>query len=236
MVGILALEAAAGHRTSATDTRGALRYILFQPFGRLVLFAIGFGLIGYVMWRFIGAIRNPEQNNALTRVGNAMSGLLYGSLSYFAFRLLIGDRQPDAEMEKSTTAEVLSFPFGDLAVLLAALTIFGVAVYQFWTAYTCHFLKKQSTGNVPAPLGRWVKPIGRFGIAARGVVFVMIAYFFLRAAIEHNPQEAGGIKQALLNLSYLPSWAPYCVAAGLVAYGFFGVIQARTRRIYSDLP
>jgi hypothetical protein len=45
----------------AQDSRGAMRSIVQQPFGRMLLFAIVAGLVCYVLWRLLAALGDLER-------------------------------------------------------------------------------------------------------------------------------------------------------------------------------
>ena len=57
--------------------------------------------------------------------------------------------------------------------------------------------------------------------------------FLVRAALEHDPQEARGLGGALQTLAQQPfgAWLLGAVALGLVAYGLFMLSVARYRHI-----
>jgi hypothetical protein len=75
--------------------------------------------------------------------------------------------------------------------------------------------------------------LGRFGEAARGVVFVIIGFFLLEAARQSDPNQARGLDGVLQSLAQQPygPWLLGIVALGLVAYGIHMGVQARYRRI-----
>ena len=62
IVGSLALAAAANRGGRITDTSGALRVVLGQPFGRIVPVVLAVGLCGYALWRIADAIFDPERH------------------------------------------------------------------------------------------------------------------------------------------------------------------------------
>ena len=68
---------------------------------------------------------------------------------------------------------------------------------------------------------------------ARGVVFAMVGVFLGKAALEYDPQEAVGIDGALLKLVEAPLGPVLlgAVAAGLVAYAVYCLVEARFREI-----
>ena len=59
-IAILALLAAFSVGGETTDTTGALQAIAEQSFGKILLILIAIGLVGYVLWLLIQAIKDPE--------------------------------------------------------------------------------------------------------------------------------------------------------------------------------
>jgi hypothetical protein len=78
---------------------------------------------------------------------------------------------------------------------------------------------------------RFVIGASRFGIAARGIVFGTIGVLLARAIQNHDPRQARGVKQAMLELFSFGRWPFLFVATGLIAYGVYQLINARYRRI-----
>ena len=73
---------------------------------------------------------------------------------------------------------------------------------------------------------------GMIGYVARGIVFSIVGYFLLRAAIDSNPREADGTREAFDFLQQnFGNLLMGVVAAGLVAYGIFMFVRARHENI-----
>src|SRR4051794_26256345 len=95
IIGWLALQAAVYGGGRFPDQRGALQSVLRQPFGAFMLGLISAGLFGYMAWRIVQAVCNPNRephnfkgwSKRVFRVG---SGVIYGMLGFAALRLLIG--------------------------------------------------------------------------------------------------------------------------------------------------
>jgi hypothetical protein len=131
------------------------------------------------------------------------------------------------------TAELMSKPFGQVLVALVGVAVVGFAVYQFKQAQSGKMLDKLSLTGVAARQRTWVERISRAGVGARAVVFLLVGTFFLQAAVQADPGEAGGLGEALGALASQP-FGPLLlglVALGLVAYAVYQLLEARYRRI-----
>ncbi|MBR8831695.1 MAG: hypothetical protein N5P05_001138 [Chroococcopsis gigantea SAG 12.99] len=240
IIGLLATQAAFTTGGKTTDSQGALVEILNQPFGKILLAAIAIGLSGYVLWCLVQAIFDPEHSRKkkeaiapLRRIGYALSALGYAGLALTAVKLLIGRGSTGGDATKDWTARFMSQPFGQWLVGLAGLAVIGVAISYFYQAYKASFQKHLQLHRLSRTQQKWVKSLGRFGIAARGVVFGIIGTFLCLAALNSNPDEARGIGGSLAVLANQPSgpWILGIVATGLIAYSLYCLLEARYRSI-----
>src|ERR1019366_3874743 len=60
IIGVLAVELAAGRGGATTDQRGALHAIYAQPFGQFMLIIVAIGLIAFALWSFIQAVFDTD--------------------------------------------------------------------------------------------------------------------------------------------------------------------------------
>ena len=76
--------------------------------------------------------------------------------------------------------------------------------------------------------------LGTVGHVARAVVFGMVGVFLLKAAYDYKANEAIGLDGALAKLynGAYGSWLLGAVAAGLIAFACFSLVEARYRRIW----
>ena len=237
LVGLLASQAAFG-AGSATDSQGAMASLLDESAGRFVLALVAIGLFGYALWRAVCAIADTEGKGhdgkaVVRRIGYAISALLHVSLGIEAARLAAGSGSGGGEGAQHWTARVLALPAGQILVMVAGVLTIGYGLYQLKRAFDGHIQKHLDLSPLHAEGARWAVRFGRFGTAARGVVFALIGWFLVQAARSADAAEAGGLGQALRTLeqgSYGP-WVLGLVALGLVAYGLFQFINARDRRI-----
>jgi hypothetical protein len=240
IVGILAVEAAAGLGGATTDTRGAIGRLVQAPLGRAWLAAIGVGLIGYVLWRFVQAALDTDNQGTdlrgiAIRGSYAVIALTYAGLALYALRLSFGGTATgESSATQDWTAKLMSQPLGQWLVASAGLVVIGIGVGQLWQAWTASFCKRLRLHEMTETQQQWVVRAGRLGSAARGIVFGVIGVFLIVAAYHASPGEARGLSGALATLAEQPFgiWLLGLVGAGLVAYGAFMLVQARFRRMY----
>ena len=243
IIGLLAVQLAAGVGGKTTDQKGALLTISTLPFGKLLLVIMVIGLFAFAIWCFIQAIFDTEAKGKkakgiIARVGYAIVGIAYAALGYGALQLLLGSGSAGKSSTTNTqdwTAKLLNFqkPFGVTLVVILGLIILGVAVYLYAKAYTANFQSRLSLNSLNARTKRIMIGLGRLGYAALGVVFTIIGIFMIIAAAQHNPNDAKGLDSALQELARQP-FGPLLlgiVALGLIAYGLYSFVEARYRRI-----
>jgi hypothetical protein len=238
VVGALATLAALGEGET-TGTQGAMRSIARQPFGRVMLGIVAFGLIAYVIWRFVQAITDADDKGTdakgiALRLGYTGSGLIYAGLAYSAARILFGAREdgrPSAA--ESWTASVMEYRYGNWLIVLAGLSVMGYGLYQCYKGYAAKFRKRLKLGEMSERGVLWAMRSGRFGFIARGVVFLIVGGLLIQAALHLDSTEAKGLDGALQLLIQQShgKWLLGIIALGLVAYGLYMLIEARYRRI-----
>ena len=238
IVGLLAAQAAFGTGGKTTDTKGALKEIVTQPFGKVLLGVVAIGLFGYVLWQFVQAIKDPEgkgtdSKGILQRIGYAISGIIYAGSALSAVRIILGSPSGNSNSTQDWTALLLSQPFGQWLVGTVGAFIVGLGFYQFYKAFTTKFRQEFNLSELSDTEQKSVKAICRFGLAARGIVFCIIGFFLIQAARHSNASEAQGLGEALQTLAQQPygAWLLGIVALGFIAYGIYMVMQARYRRI-----
>ncbi|MEG3927115.1 DUF1206 domain-containing protein [Microcoleus sp. D3_18a_C4] len=240
IVGFLAAQAAFSMGGRTTDTSGALSEIVNQPFGKFLLFLVTIGLIGYALWRIVQTILDPEhQGDKLDakriaqRIGYALSALGYAGLALTAVKLIMGSGGGKSNTTEDLTAQILAQPFGQWLVGLAGSIVIGVGFSYFYEAYKAKFRRHFKLDEMSQAEQTWAIRLGRFGIAARGIVFVIIGIFLIQAAKLSDASQTKGLGEVLAILGQQP-FSPVIlglVPLGLIAYGIYSVIQARYRKI-----
>lgn len=212
------------------DPAGALHY-LGQGGGRIFLLLMAAGLFGYGLWRLTDAIFNIEghdddRSGIGARLGAGASGIIHLLLAWQAIKFSQGASAGSNSSPQENAQSVLTMPGGGVMLIIVGLLLFAVGAYQIVKAIKADFLKhlEPKVANEP-----WVKWSGRFGYAARGVIFLITSFFFVSAGLSKQASEAGGMADAL---RWLTSPWDVIVAAGLLAFGIFSLIEARYRIIH----
>lgn len=239
LIGILTLCAAFGIGGKTTGTNGALHTIARQPFGRILLALVAVGLLGYVLWRFVQAIKDLGNKGAnckgtILRLGYAASGLFYLGIAFNAALLFLGNgNSSDTKTKQDWTAMLMQQPFGRWLVGLVGAIVIGVGFYKIYFACKVKFHRKHSIKKLGAIKEKTLIYISRFGIASRGVVFVMTGFFIVDAAQNYNPQEVKGLDGTLLTLARQPYGKVLLTIAalGLIAFAVCSLLKVRYRQI-----
>ncbi|CAN5809730.1 DUF1206 domain-containing protein [soil metagenome] len=240
VVGVLAVRAAAGMGGQITGTKGALREIVDQPFGKALLIVMGVGLLGYAAWRVLQGFADPERKGTdakglALRGSYVVRGILHALLAVQAFRIASahGGGGQDGTAARQASSQAMHLPFGDWLVILGGVGVACFGLYQVYRAWESKLDEQLNFPRLRREAGEWAVLVSRFGIAARGVVFVMIGTLLVTAGRHHNASQAGGIGEAFAALERAPYGRTVLlvVALGMVAYGAYVGIQARYRHI-----
>lgn len=243
IVGVLAAQSAFTTGGKTTDAQGALQSVIAQPFGKVLLSLIAIGLVGYVLWRWVEAIVDPENKGTdakgiFQRLGYGLNGLVYAGLALSAVQLLLGSSSGDSSTDSAQdwTARLLSQPFGQWLVGTIGSMIIGLGFYEFYEAYSAKFREKLKLDEMSDTEKTWATRLGRLGLVARGIVFVLIGVFLIQAARQSDPNQARGLDGTLQVLAQQPygPWILALVAIGLVAYGIHMGVQARYRKLVTQ--
>jgi Domain of Unknown Function (DUF1206) len=236
-IGVLAMQEALGVGGRAPGLKGAMYSIESQPFGRIMLALLAFGLVGYALWKLTQGIMDPDDKGSgahgiLRRVGYVGSGGVHGALAFMAAQAITG---ADDSSEDLMAASVMVYqpPFGQLVVGLASLIVIGVGIYQLYAAYGAKFRGELKRGEMSDANESLVTLAGRIGTAARALAIGIAGVFVLLAVYHSDPSETVGLGGALETLQDQPlgSYMLGAVGVGLLIYGAFMLLVARYRCI-----
>lgn len=214
----------------AEDPAGALEYV-GQGGGRIVLMLMAAGLFGYGLWRLSDALFNIEGHDSdrsgiATRIGAGASGIIHLLLAWQAVKFAQGASAANSSSPQENAQSMLTMPGGGIMLVVVGLVLLVVGAFQIMKAVKGSYLEHLEPQIANKA---WAKWCGRLGYAARSVVFMITGFFFVSAGLSEQANEAGGMAEAL---RWLTSPWDMIVAAGLLAFGLFSLIEARYRVIH----
>ena len=221
-----------------TDLSGSLVFLVANPFGKLVLIVMAIGLAAYSLWGFIRAIYDPlhrgsDASGYMARLGFVTSAVSYAALVILALQLLAGSSRASGDSTQTTIASVLSHPGGGWVTILIGLVAIGVGLGQFLEAYRAVFAHDLKGTEMSETERKRAIALGRFGMFARGVVFLVIGWFIVQAGVHHDPAQVQGFGGAFVFLLNQPFGRLVLgiVALGFVALGLHSFACARWIRL-----
>lgn len=243
IVGVLASMAAFGLGGKNIGTKEAITQIAGQPFGSALLCLMAFGLFAYTLWRIVQAFFDTEDagrgfKGIATRLGFVVSGLVYASLGIYCLDLLLTafSSSGGGGSAQDRTAKLMGNPGGIYLAFAVGLVFMGVGIRQILRAVKRSYLKNWHMIKMNETQRKLAEGATRWGLSARGVVFMIIGLFLCIAAWQTDPSEAQGLGGALNTLARQPfgPWLLGIVALGLVGYGIYCFINARFRDVSTN--
>ena len=219
--------------------RDVFQELAQQPFGSIMIWLIIAGFVCYAIWRWAQAFLNPEESSGdwkgiIRRVFYAISGVIYLSGAYLAYRVVSADSSGGSTDNKERwTRLLMEYNWGVWVVGAIGLTVMVFAVIQFKNAWKQDFMDKFDCDNMSDSEQHTCKTAGRFGFLARGIVYVIVGGFFVRSAITHDPDKVIGLQQAFQTIVEQPFGQILLTITGLCLFlfGVFCGFEARYRAV-----
>ena len=238
-LGSIVLLAAIDLSPRAKGAKAMLETWADWPLGLLLIAVVACGLTGFAVWRGVQAVFDADRHGTSAkgwsvRIGQTISGVVYGGLAFSAFELLdVFEDVGEADEEQSAhlvASAILDTPYGDLLLIGAGLIVLGFGVGNVIQGFVQDFAKRLACDE---KIGRRVAPLAKIGYAARGLATFPLGAFLILAGVEARASQARSWGQALQVIEQQPlgSWVMGLVATGLIAFGLFGFVEAAYRRI-----
>jgi len=226
LLGYFALTTGGGEGTSTV-----LERLDNAPGGRLLLFLIALGLLGYGLFRLYGGWLDLDGNGSkpgglFKRVGQAASGIAHIALSVVAVKVALGMGQ-GGDSARGTAETAFSFPGGSLAVGIVGALIVVAGLGNLLEAWAAKF---RNVLDARAP--DWTNYAGRAGYAARGAVFTMIGWQVIALSVGLDDGRIG-MESAMAEL-HRREWLFTAIAIGLGLFGLFSLVMAAYARIRDE--
>jgi len=222
------LVAIAGARDRAKGFAGTFRFILGRPNGPTIVACIAVGLGAFVLAQLADAAdhRRPMWGRFLAFA----SAVGHGGLAWMAIALLLRLKRGPTSTH-SALAWLLSRPWGATALKATGIVVIAAGAFQLWQGVSGR-LRQQLVRRRLGSAASFAIRVGRFGLAARGLVTAIIGWFLVRAAETLDPRqfhEVGGALEVLRTTRF-GGLLLGLAGVGLAAYGAYLVLLGFFRR------
>jgi hypothetical protein len=232
----LAVQLAVGDRSGSPSASGAVSELAQQPFGQALVWAVAVGMLLLVVWQGIEAATGHRDEDgakrALKRVASAAKAVVYAVIGLSAAKAASGSGSSGRSSERQTdslTARLMDLPAGQVLVGVVGLVILGIGCAFAVRAWTEKYREHLSAEGRSGSTGTAYLWAGKVGYAAKGVALGIVGGLFGYAAWTHDPDESGGLDQALhevLDKPFGPALL-VAIAVGIGCYGLFCLARAR---------
>lgn len=222
-----------GKSTHEADRQGVFRFLASQTGGQAILAIIALGLVCYCIWRFVQAFldtnrKGKKAKGVAVRTRYFLSGLIYGGVAVQIVRMLAaGDSQSGDSFSKAAS-KLMESGSGQLLTGAVGLIFAGIGIYQIYYGLSEKY-KKHVEETSDKTKNKLLLMAGKIGFAARGIVWLLISWLLLKAAVDADASEAGDTSKAFgfLKDSSYGQFLLAAIAIGLICYGIFNFIRAR---------
>jgi hypothetical protein len=240
IIGLLAIRIAVGEKDEAATSEGAVAWVAQQPFGKFLLVALTVALFALAVWRFLDALMGDpvEGSEPKDRIKYAVVGFIYLSLAITTLGITIdnwtgsgdtgGSGESGDEGSQEAASALFDWPAGRWLVGIGGVAVIGYAIYSFYK----QVINKKFTERLDADDDSWVVRLGLIGYTAQSLVYAVVGYFLLQAAIAFKSSTAKGPSGALIELAdeAWGQWLLWVIAVGLFVFGVFCIAEAKYRK------
>ncbi|WP_299671716.1 DUF1206 domain-containing protein [uncultured Polaribacter sp.] len=228
ILGFLTLLAAIGSGGKISGKNEVISFLEDQTFGNILLILLCLGLYFYSFWKLYSAFLDGKKEGSdkagiAKRIGYFFSGIIYGALATSTIlNFLDVSSNADLNTKRSATETLLQSASGVVVLYIVSVILLGVGVYQIYKGYSKKFLDDLNIGNEDSK--QVIEKTGIFGHIARGISFLIFAFFVFMALQKNESEQIKGI-QGMFNFLQSFSWGN--ILMGLMAVGFicYGVYQ-----------
>ena len=235
IVGFFAVLAGFGF-AAPKGTRSALDVILEQPAGFFLVWVLIVGLLGYSTWRTVQSIGDTDRHGTTVKGLVIRAGLLGSAVTYILLAIYaIGLVTAAGTGSLEEFGRMLLLPFN--AILTNAVAVYGVSglllglgcahVYKAYKEkYRTHF-------EADRHAMRFISPISKTGLAARGLVFVVLACMAMLGFGEPEEGDIPSTEDALHYVQDLPFGDLVLVGfgIGLMAFAAYSCLESIYRTV-----
>jgi ABC-type cobalt transport system substrate-binding protein len=240
IIGLLAIRIAIGEKDEAATSEGAVVWLADQPLVRFLLVALTVALFALALWRFLCAVMGDpvEGSEPKDRLKYAVLGVVYLLLAITTLGVTIANwtgsddtaasEETGDESSQQAASTLFEAPAGRWLVGILGVAIIGYAGYNLHK----QVIKRKFAERLDAGDRSWIVRLGLIGYTAQSLVYAVVGYFFVQAAIAFKSTTAKGPSGALIELADT-TWGKvllWIIAIGLFAFGVFCIAEAKYRK------
>jgi Domain of Unknown Function (DUF1206) len=233
----LALQVAFGDSSGETDQSGALQTLAKQPAGEFLVILIIIGMVAMAIWQaFEAAIgeSGPQDRTAMAeRFISGCRAVLYLYFAYLGYKVISGANASQSKSQQSSASSMMDSTGGRFLVGLAGVIVVGVGVGLIVYGLKKKFEKHLNTAQMTPSVHTTVRRLGMAGYTSKGVAYGIAGLLIVVAAVNYDPEKAGGLDSALKELAS-QSWGPWAlglIALGIACFGVYCFYQAKYRKV-----
>jgi hypothetical protein len=225
LVAWIALQLAWGKSSKEASHEGALAELASKPLGGVLLWIVAIGLFMLVIWRVLQVIYGHLDTEK--KLSGAGRSVLYLILGITALKFALGSGESGSEKKQSLSAKLMEHGAGRVLIVVVGLGVIALGVRQIYKAIT-----KKFTEDLVGGVSEVTILLGRIGHAAKGVAFIVAGALVGWAAIDYDPEKAGGLDTALRTIKDQPfgSVLLTVLALGIAAFGVYAFAWSRNAK------
>ena len=218
----------------AQGTSEVLEQIETSPMGAIVLMIIGVGLLCYTLWRLLSAWADLENygqraDGLIARGGMITTGLIHAAIGIGAIILVFEGQEDDYQRSHiiRATEMVMAVPFGVWLVGIAGALTCGAGLYYLHKAWSQSYRDHLAANHFTSHWNRLLQA----GVAAQGIVILIVSMFLMYAFWTHDPDQAGGLDKTFdwLAQQVFGQVLVTGLCFGLLGFALFLFVNARYR-------
>jgi uncharacterized integral membrane protein len=233
LIGVIAIQLAVG-RSGEADVSGAVSELANKPAGPLLLWACFAACAALALWQLGNAIvgdRYVSDNKLTKRLSALGQALVFAALAATIMSFVLGRGQNSRESSSDFTGTLMKVPFGVFLLVAVGTGIAITGIVFAVRGFRKKFTKDLSLSSNPS-VHKFQLWVGVVGYIAKGIALFLVGLLVVIAAVRAQPEQSTGLDGGLKALKEQP-YGPYLLAAvalGLIAYGLFLMVKARTLR------
>lgn len=211
-----------------------LSFIEKQHLGSTLLILLAIGLLCYAIWRFAQALVDPQSKNGGKsknkgqRFALFISGISYAGLS--GLSVLRAGGTPSSSSIKHSS--ILTTEEGLWILAGVGLIFAGRGIYQITRLFKTNFNRKFDLESmIDEKKRRIIKNSAYMGMISRAIIFLVIGFFALKAAITTDLSEIKNTSDVFqfIETSTWGSFQLGMISVGFLGYAIYMFLSAKYR-------